>query len=152
MSVANLITALERLKEIYAAGGASAQAKELDLLKDALAQDVELAVETLLAEIDFVSKPKAKKQPKPPKLVNPAILSRFVQALKEAGDVDEVDAVVSIMKHDKIDKDHVYQIAAQFTGSEARFKTIGEAFARIRGSFIEQKRFENKLKAAHLDR
>lgn len=151
MSVSSLVDALKHLREIYAAGGAATQAKELGLLIDALAPDEGLSVEQFLTEIELASKSKPKKQPKPPKVIDPTIVRRYLQSLQNAEDVDEVVAVISIMKHDKIDKDHVSQIAAQFTGSEPRFKNLSEAFARIRGSFIEQKRFENKLKAAHLD-
>lgn len=151
MSVSSLVDALDHLREIYAAGGAATQAKELGLLIDALRPDARLSVEQFLTEIEVASKPKPKKESKPPKVIDPAIVHRYVQSLKDASDVDEVVAVISIMKHDKVDKDHVSQIAAQFTGSEPRFKSMSEAFARIRGAFIEQKRFENKLRAAHLD-
>lgn len=145
------MNALRHLSEIFAAGGAATQAKELNALVQALAPDSELSIEQLLTEIELASKPRPKKKPKQPKLIDPAIVHQYLQSLKDAGDVDEVVAVISIMKHDKIDKDHVFQIAAQFTGCEPRFKSLNDAFSRIRGTFIEQKRFENKLKAAHLD-
>lgn len=151
MSVSSLVDALKHLREIFSAGGAAAQAKELGLLIDAIAPCEGLSVEQLLAEFESASKSKPKEASKPPKVIDQLIVQRYLQSLKNAEDVDEVVAVISIMKHDKVDKDHVSQIAAQFTGGEPHFKSLGEAFARIRGAFIEQKRFENKLKAAHLD-
>ncbi len=151
MSVGDLLEALRRLSDFYAAGGAAAQSKDLNLLVDALSPDAGLSVEQLLADIEASSKPKSKKEPKPAKVIDSIIVEKYVRSLKEAADLDEITAVISIIKHDKIDKSHVFQIAAMFTGSDPRYKSANDAFARIRGAFIEQKRFENKLKAARLD-
>jgi hypothetical protein len=151
LSVARLIDVLRRLSDLYAAGGAAAQAKDLNSLVDALNPDEGLSVAEFIANIEASSKPKAKKEPKPAKAIDPTVVEKYLRSLKEADDLDEVTTVISIIKHDKIDKDHVFQIAAQFTGGEPRYKSSNDAFARIRGAFIEQKRFENKLKAAHLN-
>lgn len=151
MLVGQLLEALRRLSDLYAAGGADAQSKQLNFLIDALSPDVDLSVKQLIADIDTSSKPKPKKDAKPAKLVDSTVVEKYLCSLKEAEDLDEISAVISIIKHDKIDKPHVFKIAAEFTGSDPRFKSTNDAFARIKGAFIEQKRFENKLKAAHLD-
>lgn len=151
MSVGQLLEVMKRLRDLYSAGGAAAQAKELDTFIDALGPDAELSVEQFVALITASSKPKPKKEPKPPKVIDPGVVEKYLRPLREADDLDEVMTLLSIIKHDKIDKDHVFQIAAQFTGGEPRYKSASEALARIKGAFIEQKRFENKLKAAHLD-
>lgn len=151
MSVGQLLEALSRLRDLYAAGGAVAQSKELNLLIDALGPDAGLSVEQLVAGLEASSKPKPKKELKPARVIDPTIVEKYLRSLKAADDLDEITAVISIIKHDKIDKPHVFQIAADFTGSEPRYKSANDAFARIRGAFIEQKRFENKLKTAHLD-
>ena len=151
MSVGQFLEILKRLRDLYSAGGAVAQAKELNAFIEALAPDAEFTAEEFVAFIEASSKPKPKKGTKPPKTIDPSVVEKYLRPLREADDLDEVVTLLSIIKHDRIDKDHVFQIAAQFTGGEPRYKSASEALARIKGAFIEQKRFENKLKAAHLD-
>lgn len=139
------------MRDLYSVGGATAQAKELDALIQALAPDSDVAVREFVSQAEEFSKPKPRKEKKPAKAVDPNVIATFLQSLKGAADLDQIDGVIAIMKHDKIDKNHVYQIAAQFSGDEPRFKKLSDAFARIKSTFVEQKRFENKLRAAHLD-
>ena len=151
MSVGHILQALGRLSDFFAAGGADAQTKDLNLLIEALSPEAEHSVDQLVAEIEALSKQKSKKEPKPAKVFDLAIVEKYLRSLKQADDLDSITAVIAMMKQDKIDKPHLFQIAAEFTGSGPQYKTTSDAFARIRGAFIEQKRFENKLKAAHLD-
>jgi hypothetical protein len=151
LKIRQLLHVLHQVRDLYSVGGATAQTKELDALIQALAPDCDIAVEKFVSQVEEFSKPKPKKEKKPAKAVDPNVIAKFLQSLKGAEDLDQVDGVIAIMKHDKIDKKHVYEIAAQFSGDEPRFGKTADAFARIKSAFVEQKRFENKLRAAHLD-
>jgi hypothetical protein len=139
------------VRDLYSVGGATTQTKELDALIQALAPDSDVAVREFVSQVEEFSKAKPKKEKKTAKPVDPNIIATFLQSLRGAEDLDQVDGVIAIMKHDKVDKKHVYEIAAQFSGDEPRFKKLSDAYARIKSAFVEQKRFENKLRAAHLD-
>lgn len=151
MTIRQLLHVLNQVRDLYSVGGATAQTKELDALIQALTPDADVAVSEFVTQAEKFSEPRPKKEKKSAKPIDPTIVATFLKSLKGAEDLDQIDGVIAIMKHDKIDKSHIYQIAAQFSGDDPRFNKLSDAFARIKSAFVEQKRFENKLHAAHLD-
>ena len=95
------------------------------------------------------------KPPKPPKVtkeLDVALVTSYVRTLRSASDPEQLADLVTQMKKDKaVDKRHLFEIAAQFTGDGGSFKKASDALESIQSAFVEQQRFSNKLRAAHFD-
>lgn len=152
MRMSELAALLVRLSRLYAHGGAKTQGNELQALADAVSICGEESVEDYVKEVKAqFSRPKAQPRTKQPKALDESLLQRYAEQLSNADEHDALMTILAVMKKDKkFDRAHLQEFARRYTGEEAKAKSVAAEYERIENSFVENKRFENKLSAARL--
>jgi len=155
MNVTELKTVLKRLEELYAAGGASAAAKDLRSIAGLLDGHESKSVDSFIDETrSLLDQPKAVAQPsKAPKApADDTLVASYVERLLGAG-VDQAlfEPILAELDHDKrTTRSEWFAIANRYRNApmsgtfEFKFKSIPEARKFIRDTFIERHAAESK--------
>lgn len=151
MKVAIIIRILEQVSSIYGAGGAVGQQKDLTILAMALQTAADLEVKEWVEKFNARKLKAAKRPVRQSKELNEALVSEYVTSLKAASNAKQIADLIAQLKKDKaIDKRHLFEIAAQFSGDGGGYSKKEQAITSIQAAFVQQQRFNNKLTASHL--
>ena len=158
MDVTELKTVLQRLEELYAAGGASAAAKDFRSIAGLLDGHEDKSLDAFIDETRMVlGKPKtlasAAKAPKAS--ANDELVATYVQRLLGAGiDQERFEPILAELDHDKrTSRIEWFAIANGYRNTptngtfEFKFKSIPEARKFIRDTFIERHAAVSKREA-----
>ncbi|MFN3746246.1 MAG: hypothetical protein ACK4TL_16215 [Hyphomicrobiaceae bacterium] len=152
MNVTELKTVLKTLEELYAAGGASAPAKDLRSVAALLEGHESKSVDAFIAETRaLLDQPRAgASAPKP--AANDELVASYTARLLAAGvDQSQFEPVLNELDHDKrTSRIEWFAIANRYRNAptngtfEFKFKSIPEARRFIRDTFIERHAAEGK--------
>lgn len=157
MDMRELVSVLDHLRRLYAAGEAKA-AKDLETLIECLARHESETIDDYLANLEAaVSAPRKGKaaatgsgrKSKATSEPNETLVGDYVKQLTELGTNEDMFARVfaALSAHPAIKLREADAIARQFTRHHIGFKTKKAALKAIQQTFVERARFQNKLRA-----
>ena len=143
MKVGSLQRILQRLVDIYGAGGASKEAKDVKLVIEALESHGDKSVEEFVTETQQEIKASVTRKKKDLDLS--AVTQHSERLLKAGTDKSAFDAAFSLLETDKaVSKSEIVEIANVYLNRPSgglhvfRFDTAKDAKARIRRVFAER--------------
>ena len=158
MDMRELVSVLDHLRRLYAAGEAKA-AKDFATLIECLARHEGETIDGYLAKLEAIATAPRKRKAvgtgsvRKPKAVsesNETLVADYVKQLTESGTNEDMFARVfaALSAHPAIKVREADAIARQFTRQHFGFKTKKAALKAIQQTFVERARFQNKLRAA----
>ncbi len=155
MRVKELRAILSNVEQLFASAGAKTAVKDLQLFSDMLKPYSDLSVTRACADIDHRLRQMATKPARQPKagksptaVPDENAIQRHLTELRDAGtDEQAFDLAFKKLKASKsIKLPELVEIARQFSLSVTPYKTKAAAHSDIEKAFIQQARFENKLR------
>lgn len=149
MEISELLTVLDQIKKLFAAGGAKTAEKDIAKVIKLLAPHNSKMIEAFVTEFRSATAPGGSKKTKLVAALNKTIVDQHVRHLTDAATDQGAfnQALAALTKDSSVKLKEADAIARAFTRQQSAFKTKKAALTAIKQAFVERARFENKLKA-----
>jgi hypothetical protein len=149
MEISELLTVLDQIKKLFAAGGAKTAEKDIAKVIKLLAPHNSKMIETFVTEFRSATAAGGSKKGKLVTPIDEAVVGQYLHRLTDVSTDQRAfdQALAALTKDSGVKLKEADAIARAFTRQQSAFKTKKAALTAIKQAFVERARFENKLKA-----